>query len=147
MKFAVPDPQDPFSLKPGSIPMPLPGTKAGKVEKSSTLAAAITGAREAATQFNKKGQSFVTSNIQSSNKPNRSDKVRGTFFQEDKTPQSLFESPADEASSASNEKGKSNDQGRTREDLKQLPGAPSKVLFLTHHSWFLFILFFYIHLW
>ncbi|KAJ6883849.1 activating signal cointegrator 1-like [Populus alba x Populus x berolinensis] len=54
VKFPLPDPQDPFSLKPGSISEGFSETEASGVEKSESLSAAIAGARAAATQFNKK---------------------------------------------------------------------------------------------
>ncbi|KAM7249974.1 hypothetical protein ACFE04_021857 [Oxalis oulophora] len=53
VKFPLPNPRDPFSLKPGSLSLQSPGAK---VEKSSSLDAAIAGARAAATQFTKAGQ-------------------------------------------------------------------------------------------
>jgi hypothetical protein len=54
VKFPLPDPQDPFSLKPGSISEEFSENEASGVEKSESLSAAIAGARAAATQFNKK---------------------------------------------------------------------------------------------
>ncbi|XP_061945587.1 uncharacterized protein LOC133669458 [Populus nigra] len=54
VKFPLPDPQDPFSLKPGSISEEVSENEASGVEKSESLSAAIAGARAAASQFNKK---------------------------------------------------------------------------------------------
>ena len=54
VKFPLPDPQDPFSLKPGSVSGGFSENEASGVEKSESLSAAIAGARAAATQFNKK---------------------------------------------------------------------------------------------
>ncbi|KAJ0967340.1 hypothetical protein J5N97_024257 [Dioscorea zingiberensis] len=52
VKFPLPDPSNPFSLKPGSL-----SSKSSAVEKSSSVSAAIAGARAAATQFSKKDPS------------------------------------------------------------------------------------------
>lgn len=54
VKFPLPNPRDPFSLKPGSLASNLNGSKASKTEKPPSLSAAIAGARAAATQFSKK---------------------------------------------------------------------------------------------
>ncbi|TXG54213.1 hypothetical protein EZV62_019469 [Acer yangbiense] len=64
VKFPLPDARDPFSLKPGSIFVHLSENKSPTVEKSSTLSAAIAGARAAATQFNKKNQDIQTDSMQ-----------------------------------------------------------------------------------
>ncbi|KAK3182921.1 hypothetical protein Dsin_030207 [Dipteronia sinensis] len=64
VKFPLPDARDPFSLKPGSIFVHLSENKSPTVEKSSTLTAAIGGARAAATQFNKKNQDIQTDSMQ-----------------------------------------------------------------------------------
>ncbi|KAH7836890.1 hypothetical protein Vadar_007028 [Vaccinium darrowii] len=56
VKFQLPNPKDPFSLKPGSISSCFPKSKASEVEKSSNLSAAIAAAIAAATQFSKKSQ-------------------------------------------------------------------------------------------
>ncbi|KAH1229854.1 Activating signal cointegrator 1 [Glycine max] len=56
VKFPLPDPQNPFSLKPGSISALTPNLKATEVDKSSSISLAIAGAQAAATQFSKKDQ-------------------------------------------------------------------------------------------
>ncbi|KAL1341655.1 hypothetical protein HN51_028200 [Arachis hypogaea] len=56
VKFPLPDPRDMFSLKPGCIATLTPNVKAAEVDKSSSISAAIAGARAAATQFSKKDQ-------------------------------------------------------------------------------------------
>lgn len=56
VKFPPPDPRDPFSLKPGSVALQYPKSKAVELDESSSLSAAIAGARAAATQFSKKDQ-------------------------------------------------------------------------------------------
>ena len=57
VKFPLPDPSDPFSLRPGSLASYFSGSKGSENERSQSLNAAIAGARAAATQFSKKGQS------------------------------------------------------------------------------------------
>ncbi|KAE9619058.1 hypothetical protein Lal_00047593 [Lupinus albus] len=54
VKFPLPDPRDPFSLKPGSIFAVTPDLKPTEVEGSSSIGLAISGARAAASQFIKK---------------------------------------------------------------------------------------------
>ncbi|CAL5413557.1 unnamed protein product [Camellia sinensis] len=54
VKFPLPNPRDPFSLKPGSLASNSNGSKASETEKRPSLSAAIAGAQAAATQFSKK---------------------------------------------------------------------------------------------
>ncbi|KAJ4828298.1 hypothetical protein Tsubulata_048425 [Turnera subulata] len=84
VKFLLPDPRDRFSLKPGSITVQLPKDKSFEVEKSSTLATAIAGARAAATQFNKKDQNLTNSSQNTNPYPTRSNKLKGISMEEDK---------------------------------------------------------------
>ncbi|OVA02421.1 ASCH domain [Macleaya cordata] len=58
VKFPLPDPQDPFSLKPGSLVSQFAALKASEMDKTPTLSAAIAGARAAATQFSKKEHKY-----------------------------------------------------------------------------------------
>lgn len=67
IKFPLPNPRNPFSLKPGSIFARFPESKATEMEKSSTLSSAIAGAQAAATQFSKKDQSSHNDAIQNRN--------------------------------------------------------------------------------
>ncbi|WOL09880.1 hypothetical protein Cni_G18633 [Canna indica] len=53
VKFPLPNPKDPFSLKPGSIALHFSRPKASVMEKTPSVSAAIAGARAAATQFSK----------------------------------------------------------------------------------------------
>lgn len=53
VKFLLPEPQDPLSLKPGSLVSCFDGSKAAEDKKPEGLLAAIAGARAAATQFSK----------------------------------------------------------------------------------------------
>ncbi|XXG40606.1 hypothetical protein AAC387_Pa01g1284 [Persea americana] len=64
VKFPLPDPSDPFSLRPGSLASYFSGSKGSENERSQSLNAAIAGARAAATQFSKKGQSNLKSDVQ-----------------------------------------------------------------------------------
>lgn len=59
VKFPLPDPQDRYSLKPGSVLVCAPSNAVGSSvpKKSASLTAAIAGARAAATQFSK-GNNF-----------------------------------------------------------------------------------------
>ncbi|KAJ1290845.1 hypothetical protein BS78_02G273900 [Paspalum vaginatum] len=50
IKFPLPDPRDPFSLKPGSLTF---DASKSTLQKSTSVTAAIAGARAAATQFSK----------------------------------------------------------------------------------------------
>ncbi|CBI23631.3 unnamed protein product, partial [Vitis vinifera] len=53
VKFLLPEPQDPLSLKPGLLVSCFDGSKAAEDKKPEGLLAAIAGARAAATQFSK----------------------------------------------------------------------------------------------
>ncbi|XP_042516650.1 uncharacterized protein LOC122090937 [Macadamia integrifolia] len=63
VKFPLPDPRDPFSLKPGSLTASFVGSKA-TVDKTPNLTAAIAGARAAATQFSKEKKKYKASMVQ-----------------------------------------------------------------------------------
>ncbi|XP_065852496.1 uncharacterized protein [Euphorbia lathyris] len=128
VRFPLPNPCDPFSLEPGSISKTSPH-KSSQVEKSSSLSAAIAGARAAATQFSKNDQNRLTNNTQNnSSNPRSSDQVKS------KPQDSLDEVPNDE-SSALNAAERSHhiqDPGasshnRTRADRKQTAGASPKI--------------------
>ncbi|XP_021307431.1 uncharacterized protein LOC110431931 isoform X2 [Sorghum bicolor] len=58
VKFPLPDPRDPFSLKPGSLTFAANKTT---LQKSASVTAAIAGAQAAATQFSKKDLKDATS--------------------------------------------------------------------------------------
>lgn len=53
VKFTLPEPRDPFSLKPGSLVSCFEGSEAAEDKKSEGLVAAIASARAAAAQFSK----------------------------------------------------------------------------------------------
>ncbi|KAJ6951565.1 hypothetical protein NC653_040878 [Populus alba x Populus x berolinensis] len=137
VKFPLPNPQDPFSLKPGSISVGFSDNKASVVEKSEGLSAAIAGARAAATQFNKKDQNLVSntttnsySNSTSSGRPD------SKSLEEDKMLESCSAGGSGEEASVPSKTEQlnpikceeSSSRGQTREDLKQIPGASAKVL-------------------
>ncbi|XP_058000449.1 uncharacterized protein LOC110662624 isoform X2 [Hevea brasiliensis] len=83
VKFPLPNPHDPFSLKPGSISVLYP-EKASELEKSSSLTAAIAVARAAATQFNMKDQDLLANTVQINNFNSRSDQVNSKPLEEHK---------------------------------------------------------------
>lgn len=58
IKFPLPDPRDRFSLKPGSLAF---DASKSEVQKSTSVTAAIAGARAAATQFSKRDPNAATS--------------------------------------------------------------------------------------
>ncbi|XP_015576522.2 uncharacterized protein LOC8268210 [Ricinus communis] len=133
--FPLPNPCDPFSLKPGSISMQLLD-KASQVEKSASLTTAIAGARAAATQFNKKGQNLPTNNAQNSNSnAARSDPVETKPLEEHKLQQDKSYEDFNDESSVPKETEQTNcikyeessSHSRTRLDMKQFPGAPAKI--------------------
>jgi hypothetical protein len=136
VKFPLPNPQDPFSLKPGSISVGFSDNKASVVEKSEGLSAAIAGARAAATQFNKKDQNLLSntttnsySNSTSSGRPD------SKSLEEDKMLESCSVGGSGEEASVPSKTEQlnpiqceeSSSRGQTREDLKQIPGASAKV--------------------
>lgn len=91
VRFPLPDPRDLFSLKPGSLALHNPESKAVELDKSSSLNAAIAGARAAATQFSKKDQNTTqkqdTSYLMRANQPETSTfrEVETASFNSDKS--------------------------------------------------------------
>ncbi|GAU20547.1 hypothetical protein TSUD_32940 [Trifolium subterraneum] len=67
VKFPLPDPSDPFSLKPGRVSALTRNLKATEVDQSSSIGLAIAGARAAATQFSKKD--YNSQSTDRNNKP------------------------------------------------------------------------------
>lgn len=142
VKFTLPNSLDPFSLKPGAIPMLISNNKASDLEKSASLTSAIAGARAAATQFTKKGQNILANSIQHSHANSKgSGQPDSKSLEEGKIVQNNSCEVSCEQSSVSNKPEKSShiqydessNHAQTREDRKQLPGASAKVLFLTEH--------------
>ncbi|XP_064989976.1 uncharacterized protein LOC135627715 isoform X1 [Musa acuminata AAA Group] len=72
IKFPLPDPQDPFSLRPGSLALHFSSSKAPEVAKTPNVSAAIAAARAAATQFSREDQ-IATSNSYQTNVTEKSE--------------------------------------------------------------------------
>ncbi|KAH7690378.1 PUA-like protein [Dioscorea alata] len=70
VKFPLPDPSNPFSLKPGSLSSYKTSSKSSEPGHSSSVSAAIAGAKAAATQFSKKDQSQSNHEIRKHNDQN-----------------------------------------------------------------------------
>ncbi|CAN1131971.1 Activating signal cointegrator 1 [Linum perenne] len=71
VRFPLPNPSDPFSLRPGSIGALPSTTVRSEVEKSSSLIAAIDSARAAATQYTMKSQNHASNSIANSSSTKR----------------------------------------------------------------------------
>lgn len=122
VKFPLPNPRNRFSLKPGSVLMQLP-EKASEVEKSSSLTAAIAGARAAANQFNKKVQEPLVNTVQNTNSNSgRSDQVNRKALEVHREP-----SVSNETEQSNCIKCEKSRCGQTRPDMKRLHGGPAKV--------------------
>ncbi|KAK8542964.1 hypothetical protein V6N13_136487 [Hibiscus sabdariffa] len=129
VKFPLPNPRDPLSLKPGSIAASFPNSKGAAIEKSSSLNAAIAGARAAATQFSK-DQNIRTNTIPNSTPDLTSNETRTEFIEDDRIPDGNLEDSVD-ANSASKPSDYIDEEGSSSRSLpparlKQDPGAPSK---------------------
>ncbi|KAH7690375.1 PUA-like protein, partial [Dioscorea alata] len=70
VKFPLPDPSNPFSLKPGSLSSYKTSSKSSEPGHSSSVSAAIAGAKAAATQFSKKDQGQSNHEIRKHNDQN-----------------------------------------------------------------------------
>ncbi|WCJ43804.1 RNA-binding ASCH domain protein [Euphorbia peplus] len=132
VRFPLPYPRDPFSLKPGSISMILP-YKSCEVEKSSSLSAAIAGARAAVTQFSKNDQNSMQN---SSYNSRSSDQVKSKSpSEEHKMLENSLDEVANDKCSVLNDAEQSNyiqDSGtsshnRARKDMKPTIGASAKI--------------------
>ncbi|TKY52078.1 Activating signal cointegrator 1 [Spatholobus suberectus] len=150
VKFPLPDPQDPFSLKPGSIAALTPNLKATQVDKSSSISLAIAGARAAATQFSKKDQnshSTARNNAPTNMNANNEDteiprsynlRSQGRSTERDNMSSAELNKKLDdgtlpsyhEEKSSSNKSEGSSEQNRSpgaEADLRQYPQPPSKI--------------------
>ncbi|KAM1854987.1 hypothetical protein TB2_010400 [Malus domestica] len=128
VKFPLPNPQDPFSLKPGSISVHVPVSRTSEVEISSSLTAAIAGARAAATQFSKKVQDAQTS---VTTLP-----LKGQSVEEDTMPSANLNETSNKGALTSNNKeqispikhkGVGSHSQPYSGGLRPQPGAPSKL--------------------
>ncbi|XP_034218062.1 uncharacterized protein LOC117629624 isoform X1 [Prunus dulcis] len=135
VKFLLPNPQDPFSLKPGSISANVPETRTSELERSSSLTAAIAGARAAATQFSKKVQDFETTPQTNTAQSVRTLPLKSESFEEDTTPSANLSETSNKGALTSNNKEKISPikyEEITRPSqpssggLRPHPGAPSK---------------------
>ncbi|XVF57131.1 hypothetical protein PTKIN_Ptkin06aG0179000 [Pterospermum kingtungense] len=130
VKFPLPNPRDPFSLKPGSISASFPDSKASAIEKSSSLSAAIAGARAAATQFSK-DQNVRTNTVDNNPPDSTRSKLQTTVVEDHKIHDTnlrdaLKANPVSEQSNCFEEEGSSS-HSKLPANLKQHPGAPSKI--------------------
>ncbi|XP_021810986.1 uncharacterized protein LOC110754246 isoform X2 [Prunus avium] len=136
VKFLLPNPQDPFSLKPGSISANVPETRTTELERSSSLTAAIAAARAAATQFSKKVQDFETTPQTNTAQSVRTLPLKSESFEEDTTPSANLSETSNKGALTSNNKEKISPikyEGITSPiqpssgGLRPHPGAPSKI--------------------
>ncbi|XP_044501567.1 uncharacterized protein LOC123222712 [Mangifera indica] len=126
VKFPLPDAQDPFSLKPGSISAQVPEKKSSVVEKSSNLVAAIAGAQAAATQFNKKNQDLQMNVIQNEESYSLRSRSKNKAVEEDGFDEGTSDfTEGKESYRVNHVESRSHNQPRT--DLKQHSGPPSKI--------------------
>eukprot|EP00262_Sarcandra_glabra_P014221 TRINITY_DN4104_c0_g1_i1.p1 TRINITY_DN4104_c0_g1~~TRINITY_DN4104_c0_g1_i1.p1 ORF type:complete len:278 (-),score=47.10 TRINITY_DN4104_c0_g1_i1:141-929(-) len=146
VKFPLPDPQDHFSLRPGSLASYFTSSKASEVEKPPNLHAAIAGARAAATQFSKKEQSKNTVQYQNNltrdrDTPyfTRSSQSKNIVMEEDRKPAGVLDgSPQREDLAQNSEEQKNHRDHRgtssgwsrsLNRSLNQQPGVPSSKIF------------------
>ncbi|CAK9162297.1 unnamed protein product [Ilex paraguariensis] len=133
VKFSLPNPQDPFSLKPGSISKCFSKSKAAVVDKSSSLSAAIAAARGAATQFSKKAQTLQIKTIEDRNVAIRTtvDKLKSSSLEEDKKPINKADTlvpPHEEQRGPLEHKGNSGNRKQfPHMESSQHQAAPSKI--------------------
>ncbi|KAK7344138.1 hypothetical protein VNO77_13448 [Canavalia gladiata] len=147
VKFPLPDPQDPFSLKPGCISALAPNLKATEVDRSSNVSLAIAGARAAASQFSKKDQTSIDTaqsnthdkmnvnnedtevarsyNLRSQRRSTERDSISSTDLNK-KFDDRTFPSYHDEKSSGNKGEGSSKHPG-AEADLRRYPQPPSKI--------------------
>ncbi|XVF06388.1 hypothetical protein REPUB_Repub06bG0044300 [Reevesia pubescens] len=127
VKFPLPNPRDPFSLKPGSISASFPDSKASAIEKSSSLSAAIAGARAASTQFSK-DQNHRTNTIQNSTPDLTSSKMHTVFIEDNRLPDSNLKEGSIKGNSALEKSNYFEEEGSSSHSqppahLKKHPGS------------------------
>uniref|UniRef100_A0A5B7BSP0 ASCH domain-containing protein n=1 Tax=Davidia involucrata TaxID=16924 RepID=A0A5B7BSP0_DAVIN len=134
VNFPLPNPQDPFSLKPGSVPAYVLESKTSGVEKSSRLNAAIAGARAAATQFSKKDQHFQTNTIKKNVDINNfisTGQLKSLSLVEDdmagNKAGTLVCQNKEQSSCSHYERNSRSHKQLSHTELSQHPGAPSKI--------------------
>lgn len=151
VKFPLPDPRDPFSLKPGSISAFTPKSKATEVGRSSSISLAIAGAQAAAIQFSKKDQNFHSTtarnnapatmnadnevtdtarsyNLRSDGRSMENDNISSTEL-DMKFDDTTFPLYREKKRSSNYSEGSSRQNRSTgaEADLRQYPQAPSKI--------------------
>lgn len=123
-------------MKPGSISANVPETRTSELERSSSLTAAIAGARAAATQFSKKVQDLETTPQTNTAQSVRTLPLKSESFEEDTTPSANLSETSNKGALTSNNKEKISPikyEEITRPSqpssggLRPHPGAPSKV--------------------
>ncbi|XVF42286.1 hypothetical protein PTKIN_Ptkin01aG0348900 [Pterospermum kingtungense] len=132
VKFPLPNPSDPFSLKPGSISASFLDSKASDVEKSSRLSAAISGARAAAMQFSK-DQNLHKNTIQNNTPDSTSGKMQTILIEDNRIPDSNLKEGSIKSNSALGECNCFDEEGSSSHNqppphLEQHPGAPFTVV-------------------
>ncbi|OMP11014.1 hypothetical protein CCACVL1_00727, partial [Corchorus capsularis] len=128
VKFPLPNPRDLFSLKPGSIAESFPDSKASAIEKSSSLSAAIAGARAAATQFSK-DQNLHNNTIQKTTLDSTSSTTQTILTEGNRIPDSNLDEELRKENSPfeqCDQEDRSSSDKRPLANLKQHSGAPSK---------------------
>ncbi|XP_039027798.1 uncharacterized protein LOC120161651 [Hibiscus syriacus] len=131
VKFQLPNPRDPFSLKPGSIAASVLNSKASSIKKSSSLSAAIAGARAAAIQFSK-DQNIRTNTIPNNTHDSTSTETQTIFIDDYRIPNGNLKEGSIEANAASKQSDDVEEEGSSSRSqptarLKQDTGAPSKI--------------------
>ncbi|XP_030534822.1 uncharacterized protein LOC115743940 isoform X1 [Rhodamnia argentea] len=120
VKFPLPNPRDHFSLKPGSLLLHASESKQSVPGKSSSLSAAIAGARAAATQFSK------NQNHSTSLSPRTSALNIDTLRKVETAPSDL-EEVSDDSIPRDNEKEFSGYNQTLTRERKQQAGPSSKI--------------------
>ncbi|XP_050382631.1 uncharacterized protein LOC126799471 [Argentina anserina] len=127
VKFPLPNPQDRFSLKPGSISANVDQSRTSEAERSSSLNAAIAGAQAAATQFSKKAQTSPTTSLNEAAKP-VTVPIKCDSLEAGKAMATNISESSNKGSMTSNNKGQISihDQPQSRA-FRPHSGAPSKI--------------------
>ncbi|CAN6724897.1 unnamed protein product [Malus baccata var. baccata] len=135
VRFPLPNPQDPFSLKPGSISVHVPVSRTSEVVISSSPTAAIAGALAAATQFSKKVQDFETTTQNNASESATTLPLKGESVEKDTTPSAKLSETSNKGELTSNNKeqispvkhkGSGSHSQPYSGALRPRPGAPSK---------------------
>ncbi|RXI02046.1 hypothetical protein DVH24_015395 [Malus domestica] len=149
VRFPLPNPQDPFSLKPGSISVHVPVSRTSEVVISSSPTAAIAGARAAATQFSKKVQDFETTAQNNASESVTTLPLKGESVEKDTTPSAKLSETSNKGELTSNNKEQISpvkDKGSCSLSqpysgaLRPRPGAPSKTCMKQVHARMAFII-------